>query len=276
MTIATRPKLTLSKSVLTEYVRTGIPAWQKTPKARLLEKKYGKYLYLPLDIPAIVPDEPLRFKQWFLEKAIPVYKRQPDIANPGQLSSYVDPSFLSIDSHNISDLFSKTPTWDVNPVSDMYEKFPEIKTQIDTHMPFTSIEYYTLWSSMWPVSPHRDENPLCDMPFAFRITLYDENPKGTLRLLKGLPDMRYYHCESKVIEYLPSNAFAWNNLRALHASQKFKDHMKILMIVAPTYRNQVDYDKIEALFDASIDRYKDELWYDTNELEDYIDVSAKY
>jgi hypothetical protein len=273
MTIHTRPKQTLSKSALTKYRQDFVPDWQKTERFRMLEQKYGSYLYLPLDTPPIVANDTEAFKQWFLEKSKPTIKRMADIANPDQVDSYALPSFLAIDSKNILDIW-KTKTWDVNPVSDMYEAFPEIKEKIDQYMPFKKLEYYTLWSSLWPVSPHRDEHPLCDMPFAFRINLYDENPEGTLKLHKGLPDLKFADCESKVIEHFESNAFAWNNLRTLHSSTKNSKYMKILMIVSPTYKNVPDLDKLEALFDASIEKYKDGLWQDTNVLGDYINVGT--
>lgn len=276
MTIDTRPKQTLSRDTLSNYVKATVPVWQKTPRFRLLEQKYGKYLYLPLAVPPIVPNDTVAFKEWFLDRSIPVIKRMPDIANPDQKDSYALPSFRSVDSKNILDIWT-TKTWDVNPVSDMYEVFPEIKEKIDTYLPFDNLEYYTLWSSIWSVSPHRDENPLCDMPFAFRISLYDENPEGTLKLHKGLPDLKYADCEAKAIEHFDSNAFVWNNLRTLHSSSKNQEFMKILMIISPTYRNKPNYDKLEALFDASIEKYKNNgVWEDTNELGDYIDVAAKY
>jgi hypothetical protein len=271
MTVHTRPKQTLSKAALARYRQITVPDWQKTDQFRLLEQKYGKYLYIPLNIPPIVADDPVRFKEWFLEKSKPTVKRMADIANPDQVDSYAQPSFLAIDSKNILDIW-KTKTWDVNPVSDMYEVFPEIKQKIDAYMPFETLEYYTLWSSLWPVSPHRDEHPLCDMPFAFRISLYDENPEGTLKLHKGLPDLKFADCESKLIEHFDSNAFVWNNLRTLHSSTKNSKFMKILMIVSPTYKNKPDYNKLEALFESSIKKYKNSLWEDTNKLEDYINA----
>jgi hypothetical protein len=46
------------------------------------------------------------------------------------------------------------------------------------------------------------------------------------------------------------------------------------MIVSPTYKNVPDLDKLEALFDASIEKYKDGLWQDTNALGDYINVGT--
>jgi len=275
MTLSTRPKTTLTKEDLSTYVKNSMPDWQKTDRFRLLEKKYGKYLYLPLAVPRIEPHDKAAFKQWFIDKSLPIFKRKADIANPTQVSSYEVPSFSSIDSKNILEIRTND-VWDVNPVSDMYEVFPEIKTQIDTHLPFEDLQYYSLWSSSWPVTPHRDAGPLCDLPFAFRIMLYDENPIGTLKIHRGLPDMNFRNCEYKFLKHLDTNAIAWNNFRALHSSIKFKQHMKILMIVAPTIRNQIDYDKLEILFDASIEKYKNDLWKDTNVLEDYIDVSAKY
>ncbi len=275
MTIDTRPKKTLSKDDLTKFRQDAIPIWQKTSQFRLLENKYGKYLYLPLNVPKIVPNDPQLFKQWFMDRSKPIYKRMADIANPDQTDSYTIPSFLSVDSKNLLEVWT-TGAWDANPVSDMYEIFPEIKEQIDRYLPFKSLEYYSLWSSMWTVSPHRDATPLCDMPYAFRINLYDENPSGTLRLHKGLPDMEYNNCESKLIEHFDSNAFAWNNLRALHSSTKDNQYMKILMITASTIRNKPDFDKMEALFDSSIEKYKNMFWEDTSPLEDYIHVNTIY
>lgn len=274
MIINTRLTQTLSKDDLTKFRLDGVPNWQKTSRFRLLEEKYRKYLFLPLNVPRIIPNDIQHFKKWFMEMSKPIYKRDSDIADYGQNKKYVYPSFLSIDSKNINDII-KTQIWDINPISNMYQIFPEIKEQIDRYMPFENIEYYSLWSSLWAASPHRDANPLCDLPFAFRILLYDENPTGTLRLHRALPDMKHNDCESRIIEHFDSNVFAWNNLRVLHSSTKDRQYMKILMIVSPTIRNKPDYDKMEALFDSSIEKYKDILWEDTFELKDYVHVGTE-
>lgn len=265
---------TISKTELTNY-SVQLPDWQKTKRFALLEKKYGNLLYCPLDVPRIEADNLSMFSNWFFRKAIPIYKRKVDIADPSQDKHYLHPSFFSVDSTALPSVW-KYRAWDINPVSDMYDHFPEIKRGILEHLPFECLDYYSLWSSIFHVSAHRDSTPICDAPFAFRINLYDSNPAGTLTLHKGLPDTDLSQCETHRVENLPdTNTFVWNNLRILHSSTKEQQYKKILMLVAITPLNVLDYDKFEVILDRSIEKYKNNLWIDTNTLSDYIDIDVK-
>lgn len=263
--------VTFSKGELAKFAATAVPPWQKEPDYLRLEEKYGKYIFVPFDIPPILPNDPGKFHGWFNERAIPTWKRKADIANPDQTEAYEVPSFMTVDSKGL-DRF-KSGVWDLNPISDMYDVFPEIQEQILTYLPFERLEDYQLWSSLYPVSPHRDATPLLDAPFAFRIKLYDENPTETLSLHKAIPDTPFDACEKRSLA-CPGlvNAFAWNNLRALHSSTKAPNLMKILMIVAATKHNTVIIPKFEELLDRSIAKFGDYVWKDDLGKTDYMNL----
>lgn len=246
----------------------------RTSRWQRLEREYGKYLFLPMDMAPVKPNDPGRFKEWFLSRATPIYKNYADIASPDQKGRYEVPSFLSIDSKAVASL--GTSNWDTNPVSDLYEKFPEIK-HLMTSLPFDNLQVYCLWSSMHGVSPHRDAQPLIDFPFAFRINLYDENPVDTLSLHKGLPDMRVHECERRRLITPPNcNVFAWNNLRLLHSSVKIKGYMKVLMLVAPSVHNEPNLDRLEELVQRSAAKYPQHTWIDNEPITSYVSEASSF
>jgi hypothetical protein len=261
---------TLSKEELGAFRNGALLPYMKTVDFKRLEKKYGKYLFVPLDIPRIEPNDKAKFKEWFISNAQPIFKRKPDIANPDQTAPYELPSFLSIDSKEI-DSVRVGKVWDTNPVSNLYEEFPEIYDGLK-ELPFKDIQHYSLWSSLWRVSPHRDAAPLCDLPFAFRIKLYDENPIETLSLHRGLPDIKLSALDKfRIKAPAESNAFVWNNFRTLHSSRRAPSWMKVLMIVAAPLSNGIDMVKYEALIERSIQKFESSCWIDSSTIDDYID-----
>jgi hypothetical protein len=239
----------------------------RTEEYQRLEREYGKYLFMPMDVPTIKPYDPVRFKAWFLDRAKPIYKNYADIASPDQKERYVTPSFLSVDSVEAQN----APTnWDINPVSDLFMEFPEIRDGVKA-LPFDDLQVYCLWSSQYEVSPHRDAHPLVDFPFAFRIKLYDENPIETLTLHKGLPLLPFAKLDKhRLPRRGDTNTFAWNNLRLLHSSVKMKGYMKVLMLIAPSVKNKPNLQRLDDLFRRSAAKFPEHVWIDNEPLASYL------
>lgn len=250
-------------SELTKYRKAFIferPALD-IPKLEKLEKKFGKYMYVPLDVPPIRPLDPEAFRTWYFENAKQIRKIKADVAGSTQ---YDGPTFYSIDSpyHRRGGTI-----WERNPV-DMLARFPEIGIGLK-ELPFDSSPDYMLWSSMRMVRPHRDEGPWFDLPCSFRVVLYDSNPAPTLFLQEDMPGAKSHPAWRK-LQYSPeSNVFAWNNLRTKHGSTHNPENTKVLMILGQGYFN---LDKYEALVERSIERFKDCLLVSKYDTTDFVEV----
>lgn len=250
------------KQQLTEYRRNFVQqnGWRLTPKMRLLEEKFGKYMFVPLDLPPIRPNDPEKFKTWYMSHAKQVLKKKADVAGPPQ---YGGKTFLSINSPKFRD-----PIWENNTRYDLFIHFPEIK-QAMRALPFREVPQYMIWSSQRIVSPHRDQGPWVDLPISFRIMLYDENPGPTLYLKKHVPDQVTYAMSFKLPRLDETTTFAWNNVRTKHGSSFDPAYTKILMILGQACP---DLDQYEDLLTRSVEKYKESVFLDDAPLSSYINT----
>jgi hypothetical protein len=124
------------------------------------------------------------------------------------------------------------------------------------------------WSSIKEIPWHRDQTKFTDFPGSFRISLYDENPESTLKLVDCLPDESIQDNSEFILPRLDeTNSFVWNNLRTKHSSTFDPKFRKILLII-DSYT--LDTDRYNKLLEKSIEKFKDSLMISNNEKEMYI------
>lgn len=245
-------------------------AWRDGPQMKLFEQKYGRYMYLPLDIPRIEPNDKVAFKQWWVEASKPIKKTKADIS--GTIDSYHD-AFNGVNS-----LGSSNENYDVNVRPEMFDLFPEIKAGLAA-FPFDKPPEFTIWSSTRALKAHRDSVPVRDLPCAFRVMLYDENPMPTLYLKENPTDEVIAHNPTpNSQEVLPgsfvapnisaTNSFAWNNIRTVHYSIYDPAYMKCIVIIRNALFN---LDKYEDLLIRSIEKYKDYAFVSANAQSKFVD-----
>lgn len=147
-----------------------IETYRKNPltglcaEARLLEEKYGKCVYTPLDIEPIRPASASDFIAWFNENALPIKRKKADIASG--VNAAAPPQFLSINGR----LSPTNETWEQNIRNEFYEVFPEVRALAE-QLPLSSTASWNLWSSIGPIHPHRDSFYLLDIPCSMRVML---------------------------------------------------------------------------------------------------------
>lgn len=244
-----------------------------------LEKTFGKYLYVPFDIPVIRPNNLTMFVDFFFEQAKPIAKRMKDFA-PGVVETFnVDNSYLSINS--------TTEGWSggsftTNPCPIAYEMFPEIFEQIHEYMPFIDNKDFkwSMWSSRTNVPLHRDLTSFIDAPTAIRIKLFDSNPFETLSLGLAVPKDTYISKQSDITLVplsipINTNTFAWNNLRTKHRSVYLnngkKTYKKVLFIVRQIPETPKQIQQYIDLLERSISKYKENVRIDEKfQIKDFI------
>jgi hypothetical protein len=232
-----------------------------------LEKAYGKYLFVPYDIPKILPYDIEKFKDFYFKHAKFANKIREDIAEGYLDKQYEMTPYLSIDSQAET---SAKAVWSKNFIPEIFTEFPELFEQIYAHMPFIDPGFmWTMWSSSKDIIPHRDLRSMIDMPLRVRIKLYDDNPEETLAVQLAPVDKP----EQDWIKIpIPdeTNSFAWNNLRVRHRSSKFEGYQKILMIFFANYGGSRLNQYVD-LLDRSIARFHNNLIIDTQTtIDDYI------
>jgi hypothetical protein len=245
-------------SVRTEQISN---FFNNNPKVLDLEKKYGKYLYVPLDLPKFeLPDEAY-FLDWW--------------NNHCSDSSNVSQSPQCWGGHGFKafetiDLISKIgDDWETNMQQDAFKKeFPHLWQQFFDQLPCNDILRITLWSSIKNLPEHRDDSEFIDVPASFRIKLYDNNPEETLFLFDN-PRRPYDVGETHMLPKLPdTNAWVWNNLRIKHGSVYNPGHKKILAVIIGA-TNPDQYDELLA---RSIDKYSDLCIVSKNTIENYVNL----
>lgn len=233
-----------------------------------LEKTYGKYLFVPYDIPKILPYDIEKFKDFYFQHAKFSNKIREDIAE-GYLKErdHEMTPYLSIDSQKET---SAKAVWSKNYVPEIFTEFPELFEQIFDHMPFLQQGFmWTMWSSAKDIIPHRDLRSMIDMPLRVRIKLYDDNPVETLAVQLAPINKP---ADKWISIPIPddTNSFAWNNLRVRHRSSKVEGHSKILFISFANYSGK-HLNQYVDLLDRSIARYQNNLLIDTRTtIDDYI------
>lgn len=234
-----------------------------------LEEAYGKYLFVPYDIPRIKINDIDKFVLFFNNNAKHASKTQSDLISGTFPAS--NRTYRSIDS--------VTPgwigIWSLNPIEQTYIEFPEIFEQVHDYMPWVGAKNFrwNMWSSASHVPPHRDNTSMVDAPLAMRVKLFDNNDAETLHLVAD-PIKEHTNIHTNIPKLIETNSFAWNNLRTKHRSFKSIDRMKILLIWRDRLLTDKQVNDYVDLLDRSISKYKDtpHLWIDNNSASDYLNL----
>lgn len=223
-------------------------------------EQWGKYCYVPLDIPRY--DYP-KLVDWYFDRAKTIYKLKSDIANP----DYGMTNFDSVDVFVKGKI--EDHIWTTNPQQDFLTMFPEVLARMYKDFPFKSIDRLNIWSSNRAVRFHRDHTKFVDYPSSFRIMLYDSNPIDTLSLAERVPDQEDEELFYKFpIAKLPdTNSFVWNNLRTKHGSFFIPSFRKIILIID---KYELDVDRYHELMERSVNKYKNNLMTSKKMLGDFV------
>lgn len=234
--------------------------FNNNPKLYELEKKYGKYLMVPLALPVFeVPDRE-HFMHWWKQYAIRPTKQQGDLV----ASNTGNSPFESID------LVQKVGNdWNLNLQTENFKKeFPYLWQQFYDQLPCDDILTLNLWSAVETFSEHRDSAEMFDCPNSFRINLYDENPENSLYVFDN-PTKPYQIEEPTFLPNLPTtNTYMWNNLRCMHGSVYDPKYKKVLAAVI----GLINPNKYDEVMTRSIATYKEHCLISNNELENYVDL----
>ena len=234
-----------------------------------LEQAYGKYLFVPYDIPRIKINDYGKFIFYFNNNAKHASKTQGDLSS-GTFAA-TDRTYKTIDSVSPGWI----PVWSLNPMEQTYTKFPEIFEQIHDYMPWVGGKDFrwNMWSSAWHVPAHRDHTSMIDAPLSMRVKLVDTNDHETLQLLTD-PIREHTNEYVSIPKIKETNSFAWNNLRTKHKSTKVKGMLKVLLIWRDRLVTNQQVNQYVDLLDRSIAKYKDtpHLWIDDNSSSDYLDL----
>lgn len=235
------------------------PAWITTFDVREIERRFGSWLFVPLDVEPIRPNNEAHFKEWYFEHARGVCKVYEDVAGPAGGKNKSDETFLSIDSAG-----AVNHIWQNNVRLDIFTEFPELKEGLK-QLPFYEVPDFQIWSSMRVVSAHRDQGPWLDLPFSFRVSLFDDNPFQTLSIREVLPDCKGYGQKLSLPAGL--NTFAWNNLRVKHQSTFNPAFRKALLI---TSQQDVDMQRYCELMERSLTKFGDNRFKSRFQTSDFV------
>lgn len=234
-----------------------------------LEQTYGKYLFVPYDLPKIQINDLEKFLIFFFRNGKHAGKQVEDLSS--STFNATRSTYLTIDSK----VDSWTPVWTRNIVESVYTEFPELFEQIHDLMPWVGDKDFrwNMWSSANKVPPHRDHTSMIDMPLAMRIKLFDSNPTETLSLLTD-PIKEHNNTYVTLPRTEDSNSYAWNNLRTKHSSTWRPNARKILFIWRDKLANAQQINQYVDLLDRSIAKYQgtENLWIDPNPNTDYINL----
>lgn len=236
---------------------------EKEPYLKDLER-WGKYCYVPLDIPKIEYPEVV---EWFFSRCKPTSKIRADVA--GETYGDTENLFNTVDV-SFTDREYAFQIWKLNLQNDFIDSFPYVYERIMDEFPFKSIENFRFWSSQAGIRFHRDQTRFVDFPGAFRINLEDTNFVSTLKLIESVPDHDPSMSPRFTLPKIEStNSFVWNNLRTEHGSLHNKKFHKILLIID---NYELDIDRYHALIERSINKYSEHLMISNRKLEEFIGV----
>jgi len=242
-----------------------------SPEYHELEKTYGKYLFIPYDVPKIVPNNLSKFVQFYYKNAKYADKMQGDIAEDllGKNRPHNATPYMSIDS--CAD--TNTMIWSKNYVPEVFTMFPELFDQIHDYFPFIERGFmWTMWSSAKDIIAHRDMKSMLDMPIRLRIKLWDNNPQESLSIHTA-PIGKQQSRDMPITIPSDTNSFAWNNLRTRHASTYEEPYRKILLISFANYRGRA-MQQYTDLLDRSIAKYGEYVIEDhSTTISDYISIN---
>jgi hypothetical protein len=234
-----------------------IPA-HNHPSIYELEREFGKYCFVPLDIPVIHDDKII---EWFNDNRKAITKVKPDVAD----KNYGYSLFNSVNVCLDRNYYVNNPIWTDNQYLTFKEDFPHFYQQLMDLLPLAKIPRLSFWNSTNKIAPHRDHSYLLDMPNSFRVMIQDENPGSTLYLFEeadGFKGHKHY-----VPRLESTNTFAWNNLRVEHGSDYDSRYSKILLIINDFIP---DYRKYKEIMNRSVNRYAEHLLISQRSLNDFV------
>jgi len=234
-------------------------------KCAKLQEKFKGIAGLPLALPKFELDDVAKFWQIWNTNVTKV-ARQVTLKDRGSEGT-VNPSmdltqWDGLALYEDADLLDMA-AWLTETSEELAESQKNYIKSIFNQLPFQRIRSIRLWSAHKKIPPHYDGNmpPSLDrvlqFPAEIRIMLDDQNPTETFWICSNkkhkpgqqqpIPD------NDKIYIKLPedTNTFAWNNEDFLHGADYDPQYKKILVVV----KGWVDLDKLEALIDASIEKY---------------------
>ena len=231
------------------------------PRALEAERKFGKYLFVPLALPIFEMPYKEHLLSWWKQTMQVTKKLDGDTVMMGY---GIDP-FETVDL--ITDIGNQW--WETNNRgNDFKQEFPHLWQQFNELLPCSKLLRLTLWSSRYEIQEHRDSAEMVDMPVSFRIKLYDENPEETLYLFDN-PLQPYESGTPHMLPRAPgTNSFVWNNLRVKHGSIFNPGHKKILAFAF----GLVDIERYYQLLETSINTYADYCITSNNSIENYVNI----
>jgi hypothetical protein len=231
------------------------------PRVVEAERKYGKYLFVPLALPIFELPDQEHFLSWWKDNMYIAKKLDGDAV----MSGYGIEPFETVDL--ITEIGNQW--WEKNNKSESFQKeFPQLWQQFNENLPCTKLLRLTLWSSRYEIQEHRDSAEMVDMPVSFRIKLYDENPSESLYLLENTLQP-YTNGTPHMLPRAPNtNSFVWNNLRIKHGSVFNPNYRKILAFAV----GFLDIEKYTQLLETSINNYEDYCITSENSIENYVNI----
>lgn len=243
-----------------------------------LERKFGKYCYVPLDIPNIQANNQEFLSMWFNKNSTIFSKDHQEGYKSGWKCI------------NVFDKGHHKSTIKRNNRPEFLKLFSEIQEQIYEYLPFdfTKPFGFWLWSSIEQVVPHRDpSNGFVDIPKSFRSFIVDNNTQRHFYLIENNDFSRIKNAKTPKLNFekldtidgvptngflipqLPdTNTFIWNNLRVEHGSVKRENEFKIMIYY--DYDNTIDWNKYEKLLDRSVLKYQNQCMISSHSLDYFI------
>lgn len=208
-----------------------------------LEQLYGKYLYLPFDVPVIKFNDLAKFKDWWKVHNRPITKTKDDLSGAGA-KGYTNWDAVDIVNEGES-------TWTKHLVPEFDLEFPEIKQQVLEYFPIKQMAGLVIWSNNKSIPEHRDHAAALDLPISFRVMLEDENPESTMEVCENSLEPFGYDEYFRLPRLPETNSFGWNNLRTMHRSSFDPLHRKWLMILHCSVKEK----EFEDLMERSIAKF---------------------
>lgn len=229
------------------------------PRAFEAEKKYGKYLFVPLALPIFELPNQEHFLSW--------WKTNMHVTN--KLDGDTGEERHGFPFETVDLITEIEAEWVKNNKGNEFQKeFPYLWQQFNETLPYTKLLRLTLWSSRYAIKEHRDDAEMVDLPVSVRIKLYDENPEESLYILDNTLQP-YTAGKPQMLPRAPNtNSFVWNNLRVKHGSIFNPNHRKILAFAV----GLVNIEKYTQLLETSINTYADYCVTSENSIENYVNI----
>lgn len=224
-----------------------------------LEQLYGKYLYLPFDIPTIKFNDLSKFKDWWKIHNQPITKSKDDLSGNGP-KGYTNWDAVDIINEGES-------TWTKHLVPEFDIEFPEIKQQVLEYFPIKHLAGLVIWSNNKSIPEHRDHAAALDLPISFRVLLEDENPDSTMEVCENPLNPFEYNEYFRLPRLPDTNSFGWNNVRTIHRSSFDPVHRKWLMILHCSVKEKEFAD----LMERSIGKYQQHAKVSNLSFENFFD-----